>query len=374
MFMELKSQGMDNNEYKLLIQQIRQEEEHNYGIELDIEGYSREDYVEIIFDNYYDVYHNLSDTKGELLFSLIRESPYIFGHMSSRGIAYCSKNKAYVSTGLESLKMGHLRNTAIMKNELASKLSTTYHEIRHLVQYYYNNMDTYDGFCNYVAKLYHNKYRTKYFVYHDNFFHEIDANRYGIMKTEEYLKRYPKLYEENKRYIEKFKNRYNFDLNNFDFDKFFSQLVKDNEYVDFFNVRFIDYINSEVIYKYIFSDYLDKKKLINSILSNKDYCMLMDMEHVKEGDLEIILEALKWKQEDLQDKMAFNNEYISNNKYNLVEKLKGILANKRLTKKMRDNEQLSLYVQKIKEEKNIFTDLEEVSNENDNNYISNSVK
>lgn len=314
MHINLKSNGMTNRDYKFLIEYLRREAEKEEFAPLHISGISRENFIDAHIDYYVDLFSY--DKKRA--FKLFRNPKGIVADMSVKGIAYENNKKAYVVLPFSAVSdYGFLRNR-IKNHDLLKKVFTTYHEIKHLLQKTKGKQNLYEMFCTDLCTLYVSKCPKDYDNHHDTFYHEIDANIYGIKKTEEFFKKFPELYDENKDEIEKMKKDYQFDKNNFDFDDFLSGMLKKPMKIAYTSK--IDGIRHKSTFDFLLHNFIipdieysndpSKKKLLYSIFSNPDYFNTLDFNYLDNGTKKQILMALEWKNEKLINRQRFNNRFL----------------------------------------------------------------
>lgn len=364
--MELKSNGMTNEEYQQLIEGIRKAEEQIYGISLNVEGHSREQYVDIVSNSEWLFITDENKSNKKINFKVIKKVPFVLAKFTYYGLfceGFAYDDKAHVALNIEKSKLLH-KLEFDKKHSLVRKIFITFHEIKHLVQETKGYENMYQEFSDRLSRIYKNTQPSKYFLNHDKFYFEIDANWYAIKKTEVFLKQYPDLYEQNKDYINKLKSKYEFDLNNFDLDETISSIIKENIEIET-TPKSGELKDKNVIWanlQYALEDSLlqdimdsenniGKKELVYSILSNHDYIRSNNLNNLSEFGRSLVDEALQWKKENLQQKITFNNEYLAKNNHNLFIKLKVTKANQKLETKIRENELLYLYVQQALQDK-----------------------
>ena len=173
--MNQKQSRISTTEYKEIVQKIKKEEEEIYKIPLNIEGKTREEFIDTILDLWMEEqtsapYEKLDlKTKATLSFKLIKDVPYLYYEISTAGFAIPKENSAYVSIGSSLLEKSGLQKQEHYKYEVADKILTIYHEIKHLLQYNDPKIDAYSKACNNIARIYITIYPSQYKLHHDSF-------------------------------------------------------------------------------------------------------------------------------------------------------------------------------------------------------------
>ena len=265
----LRSSGMTNQEYNILIERLRKEVEREENTELHIRGISRGEFFKTYIISCKELFKD--DRKKAL--KLFKSPKSMYAKLSLKGVAYEKEKKAYVVLPFYFINDYDFFRNFSKKHELAFKVFTFYHETKHLLQDIYSKQNIYDWFCNQMCSLCSIDETKYYNDHHDSFYHEIDANLYGIKKTTSFLKRYPKLYEENKEYIEQLRIQHEFYKNNFDFDTFLAPMLKSTLKTTYFSSKtreehrgdFNNLLNNYIIPDIMHSTDFYKTELLYSI-------------------------------------------------------------------------------------------------------------
>lgn len=167
------------------------------------------------------------------------------------------------------------RNLKINKtNSIVPALAYGFHELRHLIQK--NEQNPY-SFINFVSLIENNLKSEYYSELYNKFYLEIDADLYGIRKSEEYVKDYmPKLLASSQKYLNFYKEIYIERQNDYYLN------IKDEE-KNMFDIFYKNIIGEEpiegcelgIIRKNkalaVFLNYDGSFKCINDIILNPDF-------------------------------------------------------------------------------------------------------
>lgn len=328
--MEFKNTDLSINELTDLIEKIKKQEEKKYQIPIDIKGLTRIEYYK----------ENIKLKKFSLQ---VREAFYL---LYSAGFVRAKDSAAYtfLPIGPEMPFISIGSDKFVEFNRLAKIVTTTYHEIRHVLQHKKEDLfDDYEELCILSGDCvaYYSKFDSKYILEHDKFYHEIDANLYGIKMAELLLKQDDRIYEMNKNYLERKKAKYEFEFNNYDFDEFFPyfcRALKDNNITKLGDSSFWDNNNDFRMPSEIVSRAKQEKvseKLMLSILSSNAYLDSLNFTKISEEDSAIISNVISKKIIDLVDTIEINNQFYQDGK---VDEGKCVLANDLLMERISQKE------------------------------------
>ena len=150
-----------------------------------------------------------------------------------------------------------------------------------------------------------------YYHYHDNFYFEITADLYSLEKTEEYLKKYPNIYNKLKNKLEYEKllsiiNYTNYDIQLF-FNYLFKMIIKNEKKLYKEKEMLIEILelidilcNKEYKFKTINELSQNEnwtqfeEELQNIILSSKCYLDNINISNLSQEELKVLLKALKY--------------------------------------------------------------------------------
>ena len=110
-------------------------------------------------------------------------------------------------------------------------LKVAFHEFKHALQSKNEDQYSFENFMYYIESILSIVFRNYYMNFHERFYTEIDAERYGYIKTIEYLKNNDiNLYNKNKEYLIKQKNVWEAYFKNYmninGFEKFYTEFLQ----------------------------------------------------------------------------------------------------------------------------------------------------
>ena len=199
----------------------------------------------------------------------------------------------------------HSNTKLSFPEKLVEIIKTTFHEMRHAYQYNCDeSSDEYQSYLDFVIKFEEvtrafetSDYKNK----HDQYFFEIDANVYGVNKAFEYLEEKNLLTEENRKFLELMKIKYEFDLVNFDIQKLlkkFHEICRTKEVSSTHWFMQIFYTENLRQFKSI-SEILSNpdinridKKILRDILSSEHFIASIDFSVLTEEEINVVLNAL----------------------------------------------------------------------------------
>lgn len=242
------------------------------------------------------------------------------------GTNYLKSKKIYIF-------LNRFKNNNLSLYSLFNLIFTSYHEFAHSCQVF--NHDKYSLDEYYIIFLENYLIKSNYTFYqknHKNFFTEIDADYCAINKTESFFKKYPKLYKENKKIIEKTKKTSEINYINYDFqfifDSFFKKYTKDvnKGNIDFDN-NFFDFLfekesNKFKSIKEIMATSQNNKQFIFQIFVSKPFISQLDITKLDNYELDIFMYALLFSLDNEIIKHEKNKLFIKDintvSQYNLV--------------------------------------------------------
>ncbi len=193
------------------------------------------------------------------------------------------------------------------KHQLTDLLQTTYHELGHSHQKQKTEKYSFfERFTNlYLIPFIRNHNNPHYQKHHDDYLTEKDADLFGINCTETFLKNYPALYQHEKKYLDKKKQQYEYNYQNFDFHNFWEEFYKIYQqhpklyqYENFVSITFFE--ENKSTYKKIKDikesegfDWIDKK-LFFSIITSPSFLKQLDSKSLEIDELETMIEALEY--------------------------------------------------------------------------------
>lgn len=205
-------------------------------------------------------------------------------------------------------------------------ISSTYHEAKHVIQKKMNSY-SYDGFIREVDRAVQIIDKDDYFSNYYSSFCEIEADIYGTQNAKQYMQqKYPVLYKKIHRKIDKQEVKQNYDYIMYDtmyIVNRFIKLIKSNvEFTDknpikevcpaldiFLNENREFKILNEIIENNKFKE-LDSK-IVYSVLSSDSFFESINIEELSNEELEMILNALKYKHKTYQKQSMFVEESLS---------------------------------------------------------------
>lgn len=293
-----------------MIEHIKTKEEENYNTKLDIAGLTKKEYLKKV----------LSEKKLSLdtLFDILT--------IKDTGVMYLESDIAYIFIR-KPKKIPFLTKINNITEELdvVDTIITTYHEIRHIIQNKHKELfNSYEKFCINLCqvRLLVKGYK-EYISNHNGFYHEIDANVYGIKMFENIANKNEKLHQTFEKYIKMFKGLYEFDSNNFDFDKFFSlydkgiklQLInpskEEQETFPFWDNNYNLKSPKEIIKIKKLKNI--EAKLIVSIMASSAYLENQNFDSLTLEEKNILLEILYKRIIELIEIQEKNEIYLKNN-------------------------------------------------------------
>lgn len=232
------------------------------------------------------------------------------------------------------------------KHTIVDFIHTTYHELRHSYQQQYiknyNNLESFSiAFLNNFI-IEHSP--THYDIYYSQYFDEIDANLYAIKKTEQFLKNYPSIYLKHQKYIDKLKEKYQYNYENYNFQLFFDKFhnIYKQDPKTFQNHHII----SNVFYKENSSEFKTiteilsnknfdffKGNLFSSIITSKSFLDQLDLSSLTTTETNIMTEALTYEY-NLEIKKYKRNIAYQNNTKDIFTKSYLIYENLVITKRI----------------------------------------
>ena len=206
---------------------------------------------------------------------------------------------------------------------LLELLTTTYHEYNHKTTW--EQATDIPNLRNFILLIEQLIIETTelYNFHHDDFYEEIIANAYAIEKTEQYLQRYPNIFEKLKGYLENDKLNYQIDLINYDIEQFinyFSKTIQSaNDKSQFFKeeypYRIVECLyTKEGRFKTIVSlrDNKDwnalEKEVQYSIVASKSYLQSQKLENLSPEELTFLKEALDYSYQKEVSRSIQNQE------------------------------------------------------------------
>lgn len=206
---------------------------------------------------------------------------------------------------------------------LIQLLNTTYHEYNHKITW--SKTEITPNLINFTLLIEQLLIKTTelYNSYHNDFYEEIIANIYGIEKSEQFLKRYPNIFEKLKGYIENDKLNYQINLINYDIEQFinyFSKTIQSaNDKSRFFKEEYPYGIvkclyTKEGCFKTIFSlrDNKDwnflEKEVQYSIVASKSYLQSQKLENLSKEELTFLKEAVDYSYQQEINRSIQNQE------------------------------------------------------------------
>lgn len=206
---------------------------------------------------------------------------------------------------------------------LIELLTTTYHEYNHKITW--EQATDIPNLRNFILLIEQLIIETTelYNAHHDDFYEEIIANIYGIEKSEQFLKRYPNIFEKLKGYIENDKLNYQINLINYDIEQFinyFSKILQESkEKSSFFKEEYPYNIvgclyDKDGAFKRITTLMEDKnwnfleKEVQYSIVASKSYLRSQQLDHLSKEELTFILEAVDYSYQQEINRSIQNQE------------------------------------------------------------------
>ena len=212
-------------------------------------------------------------------------------------------------------------------HQLVDLLNTIHHEFRHShqreKQASYNLFERL--FISEIETYIMDKDRSHYQNNHDEYLMEIDADLFSVKQTEEFLKKYPEIYDKEKNYMDGVKNFYQFEKINYDSDKIwekFYQLYKvntenteNNEIINIFiNKNTKEYNSIRDICNNKNISLLDEKTFCR-ILSSKSFLEQINIENLEETEIEILRRTIKYRLEEEEKAKRYNIKRINEDNY-----------------------------------------------------------
>ena len=218
-------------------------------------------------------------------------------------------------------------------------VNASYHEARHSIQQQFDSY-SYEGFFRDVDNAILNSFMGKidYNINHDRFFVEIDANRYGVYRTEKYLReRYPDIYGNFRKEIDKRINKYEFDYVSFDPVNEVDRIIKGLKTIEFpvhpFTVDIKEispvldiFLDNKYMFKPVKKIIRDKRfykldeRVVFSFFASKSFLEQTNFSKLDYDELYVVNESLK------EVKNFYENQFINMQKYeddiDFVDKLK----------------------------------------------------
>ena len=211
-------------------------------------------------------------------------------------------------------------------NDIIKIIRTTYHELRYIIKTKYEK-DSYENFVITMERLVKS---ITYFENYDNYYTEIDANIYSIVKTIKYLKNsHPKIYKENKDKLEVIEEKYMLDYLNYNptiaFDNYIAAKKTLENQNSEENLKLKEYENNTCINIFFNENYTFKpiseiinngkffkidKRITSTIFSSKSFINYIDFEKLSSKELKILKENLKYTKDLYENEIKFASEYI----------------------------------------------------------------
>lgn len=209
-------------------------------------------------------------------------------------------------------------------HQLVELITTIYHEIGHSHQrikkdnYSYFERMTITSIEEYVK----NKNEAHYGKNHDDYLSEIDADIYGITKSEQFLKR-NNLFESEKEYIKELKTKHYLRKKNYNFDKIFEEFyrlyqkvvnhggkIKNNlpleTFIDiFFEKDTANFKNIIDICRNKNFDTLDKEMFCR-VLTSRPFIEQLNFKELTRDEISFMIEIIKYIFEQEENKRRYN--------------------------------------------------------------------
>ena len=299
-----------------IVDQIIKEEEKKYNMKLDVRTISKIDYY-------------IENIKNKT-FSLKNDNP--ISSLAALGLTRTenSKTTAYIFKNKIIRVLFAPANLIFNEDYLESDLaSTTYHEIRHIIQFHQRSKFTaLERFCfNYL------RYEKEYYDNHDKYYkstyHEIDANMYGARKTME-------LYPSNQELLEHYQKEYGSCIcqkMTYDFDFFLEKYIENTEYNE-------EDFESEAYYKYqpiqtfwnqdrtfkslkeilIDNNYYKNTDLKNRIVTSNVYLNSINYDNLSDDEINLLDHEISILIEDIHSRISvvntmYSKKYIDDKQY-----------------------------------------------------------
>ena len=216
---------------------------------------------------------------------------------------------------------------------VANYTFTLFHELRHHYKKVIDdsigineqvNFGMFNRDISYYISYY---FPSHYGMYHDEYWHEIDANLYGINRTSEFLKSKGMLTEECKTFIRKRKNRYLYNLNSYDFHYFLSvldKIVKNNPEIDINDNYFLALFyknnkefNSVDEILYLANAWNVDEKVLNYFFSNAIFLNNLDFISLSLRNQKVIVNAIDCALKKEINRRNNNNELLKREQIDL---------------------------------------------------------
>lgn len=213
----IRINGLKTEELKQIIEEITEEEQKEvFPEKLKVHPIFLHEYYKI---DKVKTRWKLVDFKEKI--SIIRNS------LRTLGLNFKNDNEIYIILTILFKETIKKRIDTKNPHQLVELITTVYHEIGHSRQRiktenysYYEQM-----LINPIEDYIKNNNGAHYGKNHDDYLSEIDADIYGITKSEQFLKQ-NNLYEEEKDYIKGLKAEYYLRKKNYDFDEIFEEFYK----------------------------------------------------------------------------------------------------------------------------------------------------
>ena len=185
-------------------------------------------------------------------------------------------------------------------------LHVCFHEIQHRYQFQYDSLSSSGFLIDIESYLMENRY--DYYLNHDNYFTEADANYSGVIKAKKYMiDYYPEEYEKEKYDIDLLEWRYLLDLKMYDISKSFDSIVK---YIKknkkrFNNLKIISsvlpiFLNNDGSFKTLdeifYNSMLYKidREIVYAVFASNSFWKTFNCNDIPSEYISVILESLKY--------------------------------------------------------------------------------
>lgn len=242
----------------------------------------------------------------------------------------------------------HSKKVVKPKKSFFDLVLNSYHEARHINQ---DSLDkySYEGALidmeNYVSS---NGKILGYIMEHDSYFVEIDARMYSISKAINYVKRrYPKIYEKSREYINRLNREYNLKSLTYDIVSIVENAtqIRKKKYKSassminnpiFFEIYLSEYVpsilnlflNVNGTFKsvsHIISNCREHNvddRIVKAFLSSKHFLDNVDVGSLSNEELSIVIDSLEYISSYYQDQLIIIDDAIANKDISMIKYLK----------------------------------------------------